>query len=638
MSPHRILLALTLTLALPATPSAAGDDLETAVARMAKIGRCWSPSFSPDGSRIAFVSDLTGVPQVWTVATEGGWPDLVTALDDQVGSVEWSPAGDVLAVTVAPGGGMNQQIYLVAPAGEGLRPITPGGKDNNWLGGFSRDGALLALASNRDDPRAMDAYVHDLEAGETRLVAKNPGVGILADLSRDARRAVLARTVSRGDNNLFLVDLARSPDRSGEETLLTPHDPPGSFGGGLFSPDGRTVYLSSNKDRDLAAFARVTLGGDGEPGPIEILASRDDAELQGFALSDDGETAALLWNAAGRSELDFFDLATAEIRPGPELPAEIASSASFSRDGRLLAMVLSGAARPSDVWVLERSSGRLRQVTRSPHAGVDLDSLVRPELVRYPAHDGLELSGWLYRPPGAAAADGTPARRTAYVLSFHGGPEGQERPRFRSVYQALLARGIGVFAPNVRGSAGFGKRFVNLDNGALRFDGIRDIKASVDFVVASAGADPERLGIMGGSYGGYMTMAGLAWYPELFAAGANLFGVVNFETFFAHTEPWMAAISTIEYGDPETEADLLRRLSPIHRLDRVEDPTIVLHGANDTNVPVVEAEQVVEDLKRRGVPVEYVLFPDEGHGFRKTKNRIASDVAVVRWFDEHLRD
>jgi len=255
---------------------------------------------------------------------------------------------------------------------------------------------------------------------------------------------------------------------------------------------------------------------------------------------------------------------------------------------------------------------------------------VRPELVRYPAADGLALSGWLYRPPAATG----PA---PYVLSFHGGPEGQERPSFHADYQALLARGIGVFAPNVRGSSGFGKRFVNLDNGPLRVGAVRDIQATVDYLVGQKIADPRRIGIMGGSYGGYMVMAGLSEYPDLFAAGADLFGVVNFETFFAHTEPWMAAISTVEYGDPKTQLQMLKDLSPIHKVDRVKAPTLVLHGANDTNVPVVEAEQVVDSLKRRGVPVEYVLFPDEGHGFRKTPNRIRSTVAIVHWFEQYLK-
>jgi dipeptidyl aminopeptidase/acylaminoacyl peptidase len=293
-------------------------------------------------------------------------------------------------------------------------------------------------------------------------------------------------------------------------------------------------------------------------------------------------------------------------------------------------MTLSGAAVPSDVWVLDRVTGDLSQVTHSPHAGVSLGTLVRPELGKFPAHDGLELSGWLYRPPGTV----TPG---PVVLSFHGGPEGQERPYFQSSYQALLAQGIAVFAPNVRGSSGFGKTFVNLDNGPLRFNAVRDIRSCVEFVIQAGIAAPGRIGIMGGSYGGYMTMAGLTEYPELFAAGANLFGIVNFETFFAHTEPWMAAISRIEYGDPETQSDLLRSLSPIHKIDRVLAPTIVLHGANDTNVPVIEAEQVVHRLKQRGVPVEYVLFPDEGHGFSKTPNRIHETVAIVRWFVKYLK-
>lgn len=613
--------------AASAPAAAAGPgDLESAVALMARIGSASSPSFSPDGRRLAFVSNLNGVPQVWTVATEGGWPTLVTGLDDQVGNVVWSPAGDWLAFSLAPGGGLNEQIYLVRPDGTGMRRITDGGKENNRLGFFSHDGRLLALGSSRRTAAAIDSYVYDVAAGSLKMVAENRGIGSLTDISRDGRRALLTRVASRGDSNVFLIDLA-----SGTETLLTPHEPPGNFSGAKFSPDGRSVYLLSDKDRDRIALGRVRIGDDGAPGPIAVVAGRDDAELQGFEIAEDGRTAAALWNVGGRSALSFLDLATGKLAAGPDLPAEIAGGLEFSRDGRLLALAASGSARPLDIWVLDRSNKRFRQVTQSPHPGVALDSLVRPELVRFTAQDGLELSGWLYRPRGAASG-GAPL-----VLSFHGGPEGQERPAFNATYQALLSRGIGVFAPNVRGSSGFGKRFVNLDNGVLRADGVRDIKAAADYAVRSGIAAPGRIGIMGGSYGGYMVMAGLTEYPDLFAAGANLFGVVNFETFFEHTEPWMAAISTVEYGDPKTETDLLRRLSPIHAIDRVTAPTIVLHGANDTNVPVVEAEQVVESLKRRGVPVEYVLFPDEGHGFRKTPNRIRSAVSIVRWFETHLK-
>jgi len=590
---------------------------------MAKIGFCSSPSFSPDGRTIAFVSNMTGVPQIFTVSAAGGWPDQVTAFDDPVGFVSWSPDGSRLAFTLAPGGGMNEQVYLVRPDGRGVARITEGGKETNRLGPWSRDGRSLSLGSNRRSGAAIDAYMYDIESGQSRLVKENQGIGGFADLTRDGKRALLTRLVARGDNNLFLVDIG-----SGKETLLTPHEGPGSFAG-AFSPDGRTVYLASNKDRDLRAFARVRVSAAGLPGPIETLAARADAELDGFEINDAGTKAALLWNVAGRTELQVFDLATRKVTAKPKLPGEIIGGLAFSRDGRLLAMAISGAAAPADIWVLDLARGTFRRVTRSPHAGVDLASLVRPQLIRFRARDGLELSGWLYRPAGA------PPFPT--VLSFHGGPEGQERPGFNSTYQALASRGIAVFAPNVRGSSGFGKKFVNLDNGALRKNGVTDIESCVAAAVESGGADPKRLGIMGGSYGGYMVMAGLTEYPQTFAAGADLFGVVNFETFFKQTEPWMAAISKIEYGDPDKEADMLRDLSPIHKVDRVRAPTIVLHGANDTNVPVVEAEQVVESLKKRGVPVEYVLFPDEGHGFRKAPNRIRSAVSIVRWFEKYLK-
>jgi dipeptidyl aminopeptidase/acylaminoacyl peptidase len=619
-----ILLLMIGSSVLHASPAATGE-VEDLVTRMARIGSCRSPSFSPAGDRLAVICTLSGSPQVWTVPVEGGWPTQVTAYEDPVGSVVWSPLGDWLAVSVAPGGGMNAQIVLVRPDGLQRRRITDGGRENNWLGRWSDDGGLLALSSNRADPQAMDSYLYDLQKSELRLLVKNPGVGSIEAISGDRRRFVVNRMRSRGDDDLYLYD---TEDR--RETLLTGHDGPGRFDNGRFSRDGSTVYLISNRDRDRTVFARLRLDSSAAVREPEVLALRDDAELHSFELTPDGGTAALLWNVAGRSELEFVELGTGRTTPGPILAAEIATDLTFSADGRLLAMTMSGSTSPTDVWVLDRRLDRMRQVTHSPHPGVDRAALVSPQLIRFPAHDGIELSGWLYRPAGTSGPGPT-------VLSFHGGPEGQERPSFRGDYQALLARGITLFAPNVRGSSGFGKRFVNLDNGALRLGGIRDIRTCAEHLVASGVAAPGRIGIMGGSYGGYMVMAGLTRYPELFAAGANLFGVVNFETFFAHTEPWMAAISTKEYGDPQTELALLRELSPIHAIDKVKAPTIVLHGANDTNVPVVEAEQVVRELERRGIPVELVLFPDEGHGFRKTENRIRSTVSIVRWFDTYLK-
>lgn len=618
-------LISALLLASSVSNARAADDLERDVAMMIKIGSASSPSFSPDGSRIAFVTNISGLPQIWTMPAAGGYPVLVTAFDDPVGFVTWSPDGQWLAFNVAPGGGLNEQIYIAHPDGTGVRRLTEGGKEGNFLGDWTHDGRYLTFSSNRRDPSAWDSYLLDVATGQMRLVAENRGTGGISDVSRDGKYAVIDRSLNRGNNNLYLVSIA-----DGKEVLLTPHEGPGSFDALRFSPDGRTIYVASNKDRDLEAFGRVRLDESGRPGPIELLATRDDAELSGAAMNDQGTTIVLVWDVAGRSELSFFDTKTGKVSPGPQLPAEIAGALGFSNDGQRLALVLAGSSSPADVWMFDMRSKQFTQLTKSPHAGVELTKLVRPELVRYKAEDGLELSGWLYRPQGMKGPG-------PIVLSFHGGPEGQERPGFNGLYQALLSRGIAVFAPNVRGSSGFGKKFVNLDNGALRVNGVKDIKASVDYVVGTGVADPKRIGIMGGSYGGYMVMAGLTEYPDMFAAGADLFGVVNFETFFKNTQPWMAAISKVEYGDPDKEADMLRRLSPINRIDQVKTPTIVLHGANDTNVPVVEAEQVVANLKKRNVPVEYVLFPDEGHGWRKTPNRIRSAVSIVKFFEKYLK-
>jgi len=617
-----------LLLVLPALAYTQADskssELTERVSRMARIGSVGAPSFSPDGRWLSVISNISGLPQVYVVPSEGGWPRMVTDGTDPIVSAVWSPApgSDWLAITIAPGGGLNTQVYVVRSDGSGLRRLTDGGQDNNAFNAWSQDGSKIYIDSNRRDPAARDSFVIDVESGKIDLVAKNPGIGSIGSVTIDGRFGLLSRLQSRGNNNLFLIDLA-----SGQDTLLTPHQGIALYFGEI-TKDGSAVYIGSNEGRDSMALVRIRLDANRKASKIHVLRERADAELDGVRLNEQATTAALVWNVRGRSELELFDLKANRALPTPKLPGEIAGTPLFSRDGQRVAVTVSGAAQPPDVWVADVGKA-FRQITSAQHAGVDVTAFVRPELVKFSAHDGLELSGWLYRPQGVTGP-------TAYVLSFHGGPEGQERPGFRTDYQALLSVGIGVLAPNVRGSSGFGKTFVNLDNAELRFDGIRDIKTCVDYLVTNGIADPKRIGITGGSYGGYMTMVGLTEYPELFAAGVNLFGMVNFLTFFQHTQPWMAAISTTEYGDPIKQKDLLEKLSPLGKLDRIRAATMVQHGANDTNVPVVEAEQIVNHLKSRNVPVEYVLFPDEGHGWRKIPNRIKSTVEMVRFFDRHL--
>ncbi|GIL40215.1 alpha/beta hydrolase family protein [Roseiterribacter gracilis] len=617
-------LALFAALLVAAPAWAADGDLDRSVAAIARIGSAGSPSFSPDGTRIAFVSNRSGSPQVWVMPAAGGDAKQITTLTDPVQSVHWSPTNDDLAIDVAPGGGLNVQIYVLKPDGSALRRLTPGGQENNSLAGWTKDGRFLRAGSNQRDPAAFDALLLDPRTGTSKAIVAKAGNNGVLDVSMDGKYAVVTRLISRGDNNLYLVDM-----KSGAETLLTPHEGTGSFYWGQFSPDGNRVYVSTNGGRDRIAFGYVELDKSHKPGPMKIVASRDDAEGDGAILDRQGKRAALLWNVAGRSELSFLDTATGKVSPAPKLPADVTYTLRFSKDGSRLAVVATGSAITTDIHVLDIASGTFTRLTNSPHDGVDLASFVEPTLVTYKAHDGLDLSGWLTRPRGVTGPG-------PVVFSFHGGPEGQSRPGLSDVTQALVARGISVFAPNVRGSTGFGKKFMNLDNGALRVNSVRDIKASVDHLVATGVAQPGRLGIVGGSYGGYMVMAGVTEYPDMFAAGANLFGIVNFATFFKHTQPWMAAISKVEYGDPDKEAAMLASLSPIHKLDRIKTPLIVLHGANDTNVPVIEAEQIVASLKGRNVPVEYVLFPDEGHGWRKMPNRVKSTVSIVQFFDRYL--
>lgn len=587
------------------------EALRAKVEAMAKIGSCYSPSFSPDGKEIAFISDMSGLPQVWKISIEGGWPSQLTNFNDPVSGASWSPHGQQIAFQLAPGGGMNSQVYIMNSDGSNVHSITTGGKTNNWVGLWDKDGKRLSFTSNQDNPNGMDSYLYDLENQKTKLIAKTSGIGSITSMHEG--QYLLSRLASRGSNDIYLLD------KEGKETLLTKHSGPGQFYG-EFAPNG-DIYMASNLDRDKIAFGVM------EGGRIKILSERKDAELENFTVNHAGTTVLLGWNVGGKSEVTLYSKKMTEPL---KLPIELFGGGEFSADDRYFVFTGSGAREPSNVWLYDFQNKSFKKLTDSQHPGVNLEDLVVPKLFKFKSFDDLELSGWLYLPKTGSAP-------YAMVISYHGGPEGQARPSFSYSVQALVSQGFAVFVPNVRGSSGFGKNFVNLDNGALRVNGVKDIKACYDFVVGAGYAKKDKVAIMGGSYGGYMTMAGITEYPDMFAAAANLFGVVNFKTFFEQTEPWMAAISKVEYGDPDTEADMLKSLSPIYKVDRVKTPTLVLHGANDTNVPVVEAEQVVENLKKRNVPVEYVLFPDEGHGWRKTANKVTSTVAIVEWFDKYLK-
>ena len=597
-------LIVALFMAAMSSPAAAQDATADQVIALSKLQSATSPSLSPDGKRMAYLSDASGSPQVWMRDMTTGTAKQVTDLPDSVGDMQWSPKGDWIAYTVAPGGGLNSQIWVMKPDGRDAKRLTAGGKENNNFYGWTPDGTRLMVATNRDNPAVFDVALIEAATGRWQTIPAGQGYNQMMSARRS--RAAVWRLVGRGDDNVYFVDLV-----NGKETLATPHTGKAQNWWGGLSHDGRTLYLTSGIGRDLRAFGTVTIGADGRAAPIDWIAARDDAMADNGLLAPDGRLAALLWNAGGRNEITWLDTASRRVRPGPKLPVDILSLGEFSADGRALFITGSSADRTTDIYKIDIRTNAVARVTHSRHDGVDLASLARPELIHYEMLDGVKLSGWLYRPRGKTGP-------MPLVFSYHGGPEGQARPTLNADAQALVASGIAVFTPNVRGSSGFGKAFMAMDDGAKRVNSVADIKASTDALVGLGIADPKRLGIMGGSYGGYMVMAGITEYPDMFAAGADLYGVVNFESFFRNTEPWIAAISTTEYGDPVKDAAMLKSLSPIHKLDMIKTPLFVLHGANDTNVPVAEAEQIVASLRARGVPVKYTLFPDEGHGWSKT--------------------
>jgi dienelactone hydrolase len=554
-----------------------------------EVSGSWSPGLSPDGRHAAYVSDRSGVPKVWVQPVGSELTFLVDTGEAPVMAVQWSTGGGWLACLLAPGGAPRHEVWLVRPDGSELHQVAGFGADTadnmRWLPGRS----LLAVTEN-----LTTALVIDPVSGSRSVIATGHLISLL-DI-RDGR--ALVRRGPRGARHVAVLDLSTGVEEhvtSGEEAV--------------FGPDG-SIWARS----DSGEFPVLIHGS-------EIVAARPDAEVEAFALTADGRKAAVLWNVrGGRSELTVHAGSAVESVP---LPGWVVSGPSWSTDGSTLAFTAEGPGQPHGTWTF--AGGELHPVSVLQAA----PGTVRPTLEKFAAHDGLELTGWLFRPAG----DGPHPT----VLWFHGGPEAQERPGHGPLFQSLVDRGIAVFAPNVRGSSGFGRTFVNADNLGLRYDAIRDVASCVAHLVDTGVASPGQIGCMGRSYGGYLTLAALVTYPSLFAVGIDVCGMANFDTFYEHTEPWIAAAAVSKYGDPVRHADLLRDLSPITRIDELRTPLMVVHGENDSNVPVIEAEQVVAALRARGVEHKYLLFRDEGHELLHRSSRASYLRETVEWLTTHLR-
>ncbi|MGS2642925.1 alpha/beta fold hydrolase [Streptosporangium sp. LJ11] len=628
-------------------------------------------SWSPDARRLAVLVVPGGGEhtQVWTVRPDGG--DLRPLAAPEGGSasfVRWTGQGEVLLVAEVSSSGRTDAVLIDAASGS--REVIAGGALLQPAA-VSRDHRRMLLRRGPRGVRRM--YVADLPALPGDPAGHLPALpGDPADSHPGGLVSGLAHPgdLTAGPPEGVPVDLPAvirfdlPPGHLADGSPALPADPPagmrfdlppghlsdvppglpaslpdeaagdlpghgerpllagltGTTDYGILSPDGTTAYLLSDVGRDRAALVAV-----GEDGAGVVLAERPDAELDQFALSADGRLAVLVWNDSGRSELEVIETATGETRPLPPLPAEVVSSIRVSLDGSLAVLAAEGPGHPSHVLLCDLETGGYRRIAGSGR----IPGAAGAELVRFQARDGMELTGWLYRVPGARG----PA---PFVVYLHGGPESQERPTFNPLFQNLLAAGIGVLAPNIRGSSGFGRAFRNADNHALRFDAIDDV-ADCALELARAGlADPARIACMGRSYGGYLTLAALVTHPRLFRAGVDVCGMADFETFYERTEPWIAAAAVSEYGHPVADRELLRALSPLHSFDRLAAPLLIVHGARDTNVPLYEAEQALQAARAREVPCELLLFEDEGHEIRQIANRVTFVKNVVEWLRWHL--
>ena len=579
----------------------------------------WAPTLSPDAAAVAFLSDRSGAPRVWVSRRDGGDAVLLNTGFDPVQKVSWSPDGAWLACLLAAGGAARTEVWVMRPDGRDLRQVAGFAGSAATFGEWSFADSWLTVAELGDHTVGDRAMLVEPSTGQHRLLGTGDLLSAMA-VSNDLRRALLRRG-PRGARWLEVVDLD-----SGARWPLIPPDGQSATDIGHFGADGAVAYAHTDAGRDLAAL--VAVAADRPGGTPTVIAERSDAELEHFAISADGSTACLLWNVrGGRSDLTLLDLPTMQRLDTPTLPGDVVSGCALSVDGSRMALTAQSPTQPRTVWLVDTRTGETTPVTYPPPHLVPEVSLT-PQLRAFAADDGLEVTGWLY--PAERQATG------ACVVYLHGGPEAQERPEFHPLFHHLVAQDISVFGLNFRGSSGFGRMFLNADRFEKRFDAIADVAAAVRYLVGQGIADPRRIGCMGRSYGGYLTLAALVTYPELFAVGIDICGMADLETFFERTEPWIAAAATGKYGDPQTDRALLRELSPIHRIDRLTAPLLVVHGAHDTNVPLYEAEQVVAALEARRVPCAFLLFRDEGHEITKKTNQAFFVRSVASWLTKHL--
>ncbi len=577
-------------------------------------------SFSGDGSTLLVGSNVPGTQQLYVVPSRGGDLRQLTDFAEPVAG-QFLPDGRIL-LEMDDGGNERTQLYLLdAQPGAEPEPLVVDPRFHHESPLLSGDGALLAYSTNRRNNVDFDVVVRTLADGEER--SYEPGGWCwAAGISPDGRWIVVSRIGDRaGDNDLFLFDPA-----TGDVVHATPHGDEAEFLDPVWLADSSGFFAATNDARDTFAICRYDLASRAWSTVVE---SRWDLECFGDAA---GRSLLVVANEDGYSTLELRDPATGELRETVPLPGRgVVEHPVFSADGSLLAFGLSRPTEPHDVYVYDLDTRELARLTTSPRA-VDPVILVEPEPHRFESFDGESIPVFLFEPEG----DGP----FPVVVTVHGGPESQWRPWFSPSFapltQYLVSRGYAVAAPNVRGSTGYGKRFEHLDDVRLRLDSVRDLASLHEWLAARPEIDASRAVLYGRSYGGYMVLAGLAFQPELWAAGIEAVGISSLVTFLENTSDYRRAAREREYGSLAHDRDFLLEASPVTHIDAIRAPLFVQHGRNDPRVPVGESEHIHRVLTEKGIRCELLIYEDEGHTVEKLPNRIDAFTRAVAFLDEVL--
>lgn len=574
----------------------------------------------PDGG-ILMRTRFAETAQIHRVTQPLGMREQLTFFPEPIGAAAPAPHGRSFLFGKDVGGNEFFQIYHFDLASGAYRMLTDG-KSRNTGGQWSNRGDRFAFSTTRRNGRDTDVHVMAPGDTDSRPLLEREGSWGFEDWSPDDRQALLMKYVSVAHSEPWIVDLA-----GGEARRFHPTNAPIAFGSVRFSRDGRGVYYSSDENSE---FHRLRYD-DLKSGKTTVLSADINWDVEDIALSRDGRWLAFTVNADGVSELHLRDLRSARRVAGPRLPVGLIGGLEFSLDSRKLALVLNNAQTPSDIFVFEPGKSVLTRWTKSETGGLDATAFTLPTQVRYPSFDGRQIPAFFYKPAGAGPHP--------VLINIHGGPEGQSLPSFNPLSEFYLRElGVAVLNPNVRGSSGYGKSYLALDNGFQREDSVKDIGALLDWIAQQPELDRNRVAVIGGSYGGYMVLAAMTHFSERLRAGIDIVGISNFVTFLNNTQEYRRDLRRVEYGDERDPAmkEFLEKISPTANAHKIKRPMFIVQGANDPRVPASEAEQMVATIRAQGDSVWYLLAKDEGHGFAKKSNRDLYQNATILFLQRHL--